>query len=92
MALAVPLSRFTSQVGGGSAFFVRHRGHALSFMSYIVDDIAESERIEDLASAFRAACRIGSQEIHDVGLFAVGHRPSFRFGQQPLIFVECYHS
>ena len=23
MALAVPLSRFTSQVGGGSAFFVR---------------------------------------------------------------------
>jgi hypothetical protein len=25
-------------------------------------------------------------------LFAVGHRPSFRFGQQPLIFVECYHS
>ena len=24
MALAVPLSRFTSQVGGGSAFFVRH--------------------------------------------------------------------
>src|SRR5208283_4972522 len=25
LALAVPLSRFTSQVGGGSAFFVRHR-------------------------------------------------------------------
>ncbi len=24
MALAVPLSRFTSRVGGGSAFFVRH--------------------------------------------------------------------
>ena len=24
MALSVPLSRFTSQVGGGSAFFVRH--------------------------------------------------------------------
>jgi hypothetical protein len=24
LALAVPLSRFTSQVGGGSAFFVRH--------------------------------------------------------------------
>ena len=27
MALAVPLSRFTSRVGGGSAFFVRHCGH-----------------------------------------------------------------
>ena len=26
MALSVPLSRFTSRVGGGSAFFVRHRG------------------------------------------------------------------
>ena len=25
MALAVPLSRFTSRVGGGSAFFVRHQ-------------------------------------------------------------------
>src|SRR5664280_1426372 len=24
LALAVPLSRFTSQVGGGSAFYVRH--------------------------------------------------------------------
>ena len=28
MALAVPLSRFTSRVGGGSAFFVRPRSHA----------------------------------------------------------------
>ena len=28
MALAVPLSRFTSQVGGGSAFFVRPLTHA----------------------------------------------------------------
>src|ERR1039458_8992990 len=25
LALSVPLSRFTSRVGGGSAFFVRHR-------------------------------------------------------------------
>jgi hypothetical protein len=29
LALAVPLSRFTSRVGGGSAFFVRHRSHAV---------------------------------------------------------------
>jgi len=28
LALAVPLSRFTSRVGGGSAFYVRqHRAH-----------------------------------------------------------------
>ena len=27
MALSVPLSRFTSRVGGGSAFFVRRREH-----------------------------------------------------------------
>ena len=28
MARSVPLSRFTSRVGGGSAFFVRHQGDA----------------------------------------------------------------
>jgi len=28
LALAVPLSRFTSRVGGGSAFFVRHQADA----------------------------------------------------------------
>jgi hypothetical protein len=54
LALAVPLSRFTPRVGGGSAFFVRHRGHALSFMSYVMDDAAKSERVEDLAATFRA--------------------------------------
>jgi membrane protein implicated in regulation of membrane protease activity len=27
LALAVPLSRFTSRAGGGSAFFVRHQKH-----------------------------------------------------------------
>ena len=29
MALAVPLSRFTPQVGGGSAFFVRQQDHTI---------------------------------------------------------------
>jgi len=29
LSLAVPLSRFTSRVGGGSAFFVRNRTHAM---------------------------------------------------------------
>ena len=32
MALAVPLSRFTSRVGGGSAFYVRHHAHAFTIM------------------------------------------------------------
>ena len=32
MALAVPLSRFTSRVGGGSAFYVR-RARAFGFLS-----------------------------------------------------------
>jgi len=27
LALSVPLSRFTSRVGGGSVFFVRHHSH-----------------------------------------------------------------
>jgi hypothetical protein len=31
LGLAVPLSRFTSRVGGGSTFFVRHRSH-IDFM------------------------------------------------------------
>ena len=31
LALSVPLSRFTSRVGGGSAFFVRHRGGGFGF-------------------------------------------------------------
>ena len=35
MALAVPLSRFTSRVGGGSAFFVR-RHYTLKNMAHIV--------------------------------------------------------
>jgi hypothetical protein len=33
LALAVPLSRFTSRVGGGSAFFVRPLGRVYYFMS-----------------------------------------------------------
>jgi hypothetical protein len=31
LALAVPLSRFTSRVGGGSAFFVRQHGARITF-------------------------------------------------------------
>ena len=43
MALAVPLSRFTSRVGGGSAFFVRPLSHAMKkiFSSPIVGEIPQ---------------------------------------------------
>ena len=35
MALAVPLSRFTPRVGGGSAFYVRpHHAHENSFATF----------------------------------------------------------
>ena len=35
MALSVPLSRITSRVGGGSAFFVRHHLHAMKKLTLI---------------------------------------------------------
>src|SRR5208283_4901169 len=33
LALSVPLSRFTSRVGGGSAFYVRHRLTVMDILS-----------------------------------------------------------
>src|ERR1035441_4818971 len=36
LALAVPLSRFTSQVGGGSAFYVRRHLHVYEIHTYII--------------------------------------------------------
>jgi hypothetical protein len=36
LALAVPLSRFTSRVGGGSAFYVRHRPHFMRIPHIII--------------------------------------------------------
>jgi hypothetical protein len=35
LALSVPLSRFTSRVGGGSAFFVRRLAHFMRISHYI---------------------------------------------------------
>ena len=39
MALAVPLSRFASQVGGGSAFFVRPLAHAMKGTNNLIGGI-----------------------------------------------------
>jgi hypothetical protein len=36
LALSVPLSRFASQVGGGSAFYVRPLTHAMRFLPFIL--------------------------------------------------------
>ena len=38
MALSVPLSRFTSRVGGGSAFFVSRHSHAMPPIAYLKTD------------------------------------------------------
>ena len=50
MALVVPLSRFTSRVGGGSAFFVRRR------MRFVIHQFI-------LASALFAACQVAAQDF-----------------------------
>ena len=70
MALAVPLSRFTSRIGGGSAFFVRpHFTHYMEplGLSWVFDRLKEivvgwragrqrrsQQRVEALASFLRA--------------------------------------
>ena len=40
MALSVPLARFTSQVGGGSAFYVRPHSH--TFMKILLAALSGS--------------------------------------------------
>ena len=47
MALSVPLSRFTSQVGGGSAFFVRPRQHTTTQNMFTKHDIEFEEMAAD---------------------------------------------
>ena len=50
MALSVPLSRFASQVGGGSAFFVRHQAGA-DFLAVVLHrDFGGSEAGGDAAT------------------------------------------
>jgi hypothetical protein len=38
LALAVPLSRFTPRVGGGSAFYVRHHSRAMKLITKLTKD------------------------------------------------------
>ena len=60
MALSVPLSRFTSRVGGGSAFFVRHRLHFMRITHFITIVVAA------LAATFAVSCSKSSSPIPDV--------------------------
>ena len=53
MALSVPLSRFASRVGGGSAFFVRHQADA-DFLAVVLHrDFAGSEADDDATIGLR---------------------------------------
>ena len=65
MALAVPLSRLTSLVGGGSAFFVRLRHRRVSVFDD--DDLVfgvefDTLRIADLAALVVGVCDFGYYE------------------------------
>ena len=53
MALSVPLSRFTSQVGGGSAFFVRNQAHADFLAMDLSGDFGSSEAGGDATIGLR---------------------------------------
>ena len=48
MALSVPLSRFTSRVGGGSAFFVRPLRTTLIFMPVELEKLMRPEEMQRL--------------------------------------------
>ena len=77
MALAVPLSRFTSRVGGGSAFFVRHRMRTFQYQIfadyhqfYLQDD---DQSFGDLAQAWTDAAtdRLLAVAPHVIGVGTV---------------------
>jgi len=51
LALAVPLSRFTPRVGGGSAFFVRRQSDAVRILTRGKDPFEAVSRFESGAEA-----------------------------------------
>ena len=56
MALAVPLSRFASRVGGGSAFFVRHR--MTIFVSHSSPSARHAVRFKELVEKASKAAKV----------------------------------
>ena len=65
MALSVPLSRFTSRVGGGSAFFVRQH-YTTTNMSILGDIITVAKDIEGRAKDRRDIDAL--HQIHSLAL------------------------
>jgi hypothetical protein len=64
LALSVPLSRFTSRVGGGSAFFVRHQASADFLAVDLSGDFGDVEAAED---AVRFHCeRFWFEKVADI--------------------------
>ena len=74
LALSVPLSRFASRVGGGSAFFVRHRGGAAFFAQDLagVGHLYIAQRVFVVAQfAFLQDCVRWYSEQRDFESFAL---------------------
>ena len=61
MALAVPLSRFTSRVGGGSAFYVRPRGNfGIELVGLAGDDLSSLLSMRQISAVSLGLARAGS--------------------------------
>jgi len=67
LGLAVPLSRFTSRVGGGSAFFVRHR----SFIDFMY--IGPQSKSGKMAAGILQILTGGAGLAGCIYFFVVGH-------------------
>ena len=68
MALAVPLSRFTSRVGGGSAFFVRHLMCIVDISNYTAS-VVVSPREAGVLDIFIPEVCSTIYDFHDVSHF-----------------------
>jgi len=77
LALAVPLSRFTSRVGGGSAFFVRHHGTIASRADFFSGSCAASFWWWDFVGSWCGYKE--SRIVEDWWLYFIGRSSYFMF-------------
>ena len=75
MALAVPLSRFTPRVGGGSAFFVRRHSH---FMSYRTPLITAALLVSLLTGCSKHSPAATNPKVTDLGVVEFSDRTPIR--------------
>jgi hypothetical protein len=74
LALSVPLSRFTSQVGGGSAFFVRHQDRFKIFRAgWFGEDLSSLIWMSKLSEVSQDSARAGLMRRASAAL-VVGER------------------